>query len=344
MTPTPNPVLLRAALAAAERGWPVFPLRPGDKRPAGHPEARCPATGRCTAGHRTPEQRATIAPEAITAAWSATPYNVGIATGPAGLLVVDLDVPKDDSDTPPEAWAGMADGLDVFAVLCERAGERLPTETYAVRTRRGGQHLYFTAPEGKTLRSGAGVLGWKVDTRAWGGYVVAAGSAVQGRSYEVVHDAPPAPLPAWLCDLLTREPAPAPMPIEELAARMRRTSAYTTAAVRGELEKVLAAREGGRNRALYFAAYALARFVRLGDLTESEAEGELTSAGLSVGLAPGECRTAIQSGFRRGGATTGPTAAPQPGSGTSDGAPKGAARQGVLSALGSDPQEGRTAA
>ncbi|MFF3206650.1 bifunctional DNA primase/polymerase [Streptomyces sp. NPDC002962] len=339
-----NNHLLHAALAAAERGWPVFPLRPGDKRPAGHPEARCPGTGRCADGHRTPEQRATTVPEAISAAWNTAPYNVGIATGPAGLLVIDLDLPKDDSDTPPEEWAGTADGLDVFAVLCEHAGERLPTETYTVRTRRGGQHLYFTAPEGTTLRSGAGVLGWKVDTRAWGGYVLAAGSTVQGRPYEVIHEAPPIPLPAWLCDLLAHEPAPAPMPIEELAARMRRTSAYTTAAVRGELEKVLAAHEGGRNRALYFAAYALARFIRLGDLTESEAEAELTSAGLSVGLAAGECRTAIQSGFRRGGATTGQTAAVQPGSGTAVGVPKGVARQGVLSALGSDLQEGRTAA
>ncbi|MFD0152250.1 bifunctional DNA primase/polymerase [Streptomyces sp. NPDC055721] len=336
--------LHRAALAAAGRGWPVFPLRPGDKRPAGHPEVRCPGTGRCADGHRTPEQRATTEPGAISAAWGAAPFNVGIATGPAGLLVVDLDLPKDDSDTPPKEWAGMADGLDVFAVLCERAEARLPTETYTVRTRRGGQHLYFTAPEGKTLRSGAGVLGWKVDTRAWGGYVVAAGSTVQGRSYDVIHDAAPIPLPAWLCDLLTCEDTPAPMPIEELAARMRCTSAYIAAAVRGELEKVLAAHEGGRNRALYFAAYALARFIRLGDLAEFEAEAELTSAGLSVGLAPGECRTAIQSGFRRGGATACPMAAPPSGSGPADGAPKGAARQDVLTALGSDLQEGRTAA
>ncbi|WP_329023353.1 bifunctional DNA primase/polymerase [Streptomyces sp. NBC_00690] len=309
MTPTPTPALLAAALTAAGRGWPVFPLRPGDKRPAGHAEARCPGTGRCTDGHRTPEQRATLDPDVLAAAWGTAPYNIGIATGPAGLLVVDLDVPKDDNDTSPEEWAGVTDGMDVFAVLCEQAGERLPTETYTVRTRRGGLHLYFTAPEGKTLRSGAGALGWKVDTRAWGGYVLAAGSTMNGRTYEIVHDAPPLPLPAWLSDALTPLPASAPMPIETLSAHMRHASAYVATAVRGELEKVQSARQGGRNRALYFAAYALARFIRRGDLNESAADAELTAAGLTAGLSPGECRTAIASGFRRGGASEGANAA-----------------------------------
>ncbi|MGW7138786.1 bifunctional DNA primase/polymerase [Streptomyces xanthophaeus] len=302
MTPTIARELLSAAMAAAEHGWPVFPLRPGDKRPAGHPERNCPRTGRCTEGHRTPEQRATLVTEHIATCWQSAPYNVGIATGPAGLLVVDLDIPKDDEGAPPPEWAGATDGLDVFAMLCERAGERLPTETYTVRTRRGGQHLYFTAPAGKRLRSTGGSLGWKVDTRAWGGYVVAAGSIVGGSPYEIIHDAPTAPLPAWLGDLLTSQPAPSPMPLAELSARMRNATAYSTAALRGELDKVLSAREGGRNRAVYFAAYALARMIRHGDLTEADVSGELMSAGQSIGLSAGECRTAIRSGLIRGGA------------------------------------------
>ncbi|MFF3308997.1 bifunctional DNA primase/polymerase [Streptomyces sp. NPDC002952] len=304
MTSALAPALLRAALAVAERGWPVFPLRPGDKRPAGHPKRDCPRTGRCADGHRTPEQRATVDAANIARCWQAAPYNVGIATGPAQLVVVDLDIPKDHADSAPPEWAalGVADGLDVFAALCERAGERLPTETYTVRTRRGGQHLYFTAPEGKTLRSTGGSLGWKVDTRAWGGYVVAAGSLVGGASYEIVHDAPPVPLPAWLSDLLTPKPAPAPMPLAELSARMHNATAYSTTALRGELEKVLSARQGGRNRSVYGAAYALARLIRTGDLTEADVIGELMSAGQSIGLPEPECRTAIRSGLVRGGA------------------------------------------
>lgn len=304
MPHTAHTTLLNAALSAAARGWPVFPLRPGDKRPAGHAEALCPRIGRCTDGHRKPEDRATLDLTLIRTAWTTADYNVGVATGPAGLLVVDLDLPKPDNNVPQE-WAdlGCRDGLDVFAAVCEKAGQTMPTETYTVRTRSGGRQLYFTAPEDKTLRSSSGLLGWKVDTRAWGGYVVAAGSTVHPGRYEVIHDAPPIPLPAWLGDLLDVPPAPAPMPLSELRARMVHANAYATAALRGELEKVHAAAEGGRNRAVYFAAYALARLVHNGDLTEAEVTNELTAAGQNIGLPAGECRTAIRSGLTRGTTT-----------------------------------------
>ncbi|MFG2984762.1 bifunctional DNA primase/polymerase [Streptomyces sp. NPDC048258] len=299
MTPTPTPALLHAALAAADRGWPVFPLRPRDKRPAGHPERNCPRTGRCTDGHRTPEQRATLATEHITACWQSAPYNVGIATGPAGLLVVDLDIPKDDDGAPPTEWAGATDGLDVFAMLCERAGERLPTETFTVRTRRGGQHLYFTAPAEKQLRGSAGRLGWKVDTRAWGGYVVAAGSTVGTGSYEIIHDAPPAPLPTWLSDLLTTPPAPAPVPVAVIRSRIGKADRYATAALNGEVAKVAAAVTGAQNTTLYNAAYALGRLVAAGTLTEHEVTAALTEAALAKGLAPSRIAASVRDGIRR---------------------------------------------
>ncbi|MCX4541291.1 bifunctional DNA primase/polymerase [Streptomyces sp. NBC_01565] len=298
MTPTPAPALLCAALAAAERGWPVFPLRPGDKRPAGHPERNCPRTGRCTDGHRTPEQRATLAAEQITACWQSAPYNVGIATGPAGLLVVDLDIPKDDDGAPPAEWAGATDGLDVFAMLCERAGEPLPTETYTVRTRCGGQHLYFTAPAEKQLRGSAGRLGWKVDTRAWGGYVVAVGSTVGAGSYEIIHDAPPAPLPTWLADLLTPPPAPAPLPVAVLRSRIGKADRYATAALNGEVAKVAAAVTGTQNTTLYNAAYALGRLIAAGTLTETEVTDALTAAA-PEGLAPSRIAASIRDGIHR---------------------------------------------
>ncbi|WP_406387040.1 bifunctional DNA primase/polymerase [Streptomyces sp. NBC_00211] len=298
MTPTRTPALLRAALAAAERGWPVFPLRPGDKRPAGHPERNCPRTGRCTDGHRTPEQRATLATEHITTAWQSALYNVGIATGPAGLLVVDLDIPKEGEGAPPSEWAGATDGLDVFAMLCERAGERLPTETFTVRTRRGGQHLYFTAPAEKQLRGSAGRLGWKVDTRAWGGYVVAAGSTVGRGSYEIIHDAPPAPLPTWLGDLLTPPPTPAPVPVAVLRARIGKADRYATAALNGEVAKVAAAATGAQNTTLYNAAYALGRLIAAGALTETEVTDALTAAA-PEGLAPSRVAASIRDGIVR---------------------------------------------
>ena len=160
---TPTETLLAAALAHAARGWRVFPLRRGDKRPA----------------VKDWEPRATTDPARIERAWTAGPFNIGIATGPSGLVVLDLDRPK-PGEIPPPAYRqpGIGDGGDVLAVLCEANDQPLPVDTYAVRTGSGGTHLYFTAPPGMTLRNTAKRLGWLIDTRAHGGYVVAAGSTV----------------------------------------------------------------------------------------------------------------------------------------------------------------------
>ncbi|WP_432704997.1 bifunctional DNA primase/polymerase, partial [Actinokineospora globicatena] len=84
----------------------------------------------------------------MRAAWSLGPYNVGIATGPSGLVVVDLDVPKAADDVGPEGWnqAGIRDGADVFTVVCAGLGHEVPWDTLTTRTPSGGTHLYFTAP------------------------------------------------------------------------------------------------------------------------------------------------------------------------------------------------------
>lgn len=61
----------------------------------------------------------------------------------------------------------------------------------------GGAHLYYRAPEGAELRNTCGRLGWRIDTRAHGGYVLAAGSRLSGPAgarYEVLRDQAPAPL------------------------------------------------------------------------------------------------------------------------------------------------------
>ncbi|MFZ4296898.1 bifunctional DNA primase/polymerase [Streptomyces cinereoruber] len=293
------PSTLDSALNAASRGWPVFPLRPGDKRPAGHSEERCPHTGRCAAGHCTPEERATIDRARIEAAWTHKPYNVGLATGPAGLVVIDLDLPKPGEKTAPETWAGFRDGIEVFTAVCERAGHPVPAGTYTVRTGRGGLHLYFTAPEGKRLRGSAGRLGWKVDTRAWGGYVVAPGSVVNRRPYEVVNAVDPIPLPTWLCDLLTPPPAPAPMSVTALRARIGKADRYAAAALEGELAKLAAAPDGEHNLTLYRAAYALGRLVAAGSLSEQEVTDRLTEAALAKGLAAARTASSIRDGIRR---------------------------------------------
>ena len=309
---TAHSALLTAALGAAGHGWHVFPVAPDAKYPALHSEERCPRTGSCTAGHHGWERRATTDPDVIRRAWSHGPYGIGLACGPSGLVVVDLDTPKHPGDLPPARWAGqgITDGLDVFAALCEEHGQPGEYETFTVRTGRGGRHLYFTAPDGVTLRNttgdkGAG-LGWKVDTRAHGGYVVAAGSTVNHHPYTVVRDVPPLPLPAWLAVLLTpKAPPTAKLDMAAVRARIGRLTAYTQAAIRGEAEKVEGAGEGVRNHTLFASAAALGRLVAAGTLPQQDATDALLTAGQKAGLGEAECRRTIAKGLARGGTSVG---------------------------------------
>ncbi|GGN26201.1 bifunctional DNA primase/polymerase [Streptomyces fuscichromogenes] len=280
--------LLAAALLSAERGWPVIPLHPGAKRPSGHPERDCPRTGRCAGGHRTPEQRATTDPDLIHTAWASRPYNVGIATGPAGLVVVDLDVPK------PQEQEGAPDGATSFNALCERVGEPFPL-TYRVRTPSGGQHLYFTTPPNVRLKCTVKKLGPHIDTRAWGGYVVAAGSTTPQGAYDVAEAAIVAPLPGWLAALLTEPVKPTGPPA--LAPVRDGTKAARTALER-ECAIVAAATKGGdkgRNNTLHESACKVARFVAWGHIPRHTVEEAIQAAGESTGLSAAECRTTIRS-------------------------------------------------
>lgn len=278
--------LVHAAHAAAARGWHVFPLIPGDKRPA----------------IRNWEERATTDPERIAHCWRHAPYNIGVATGPSHLVVVDLDIAKGPDDLPPAEWAehGVHDGADVFRVLREQHDAHLfSPETFGVLTGSGGGHLYFTAPDGLELRNSAGKLGWKVDTRAAGGYVVGAGSVVNGRPYEVSCEAPVAGLPQWLAELLRPVPLPPQHPIRVALASDRRGK-WLRSAVNGELERVTRAVEGERNSALYLASIALGQLVAGGEMGAGEVTDWLAAAALQTGQSEREARRTIASGLRAG--------------------------------------------
>jgi bifunctional DNA primase/polymerase-like protein len=283
-----NHILLNAALDAAEHGWHVFPLRPGTKRPALHGEQSCTHTGPCEHGHRKWEQRATTDPDRIRAAWSTAPFNVGIATGPSGLLVVDLDTPehKGSLDAPC--------GAATFAALCERAGHAVPA-TYRVRTASGGTHLYFTAPPGVRLANTAGTLAASVDTRAWGGYVVAPGSITPTGPYEPLDTHPAAPLPAWLHTLLQPAPPTPARPGAALRLPAVDGSRAALAALHAECASVAAAPDGLRNTTLNRSAFKVGRFVAWGDLPRHVAEAAFQGAGEAAGLTAAECRATIRS-------------------------------------------------
>jgi hypothetical protein len=300
--------LRETALAAAARGWHVFPLRPDDKRPAfpDHPADAC--TGRdprCRAGHTGWETRATVDPDRIRRGWASTPYGVGIACGPSGLVVVDLDVRKPGQTPPPGCpFPDATNGIGVLSALSDAAGQPWPDETYIVKTGRNGLHLYFRHPaSGPTLRNTAGErgngLGWLVDTRAHGGYVVAAGSTVAGQPYDVVRNSEVDDLPAWLAERLTPAPLPPQRPVV-VDLPGGRAGAYLDAAIGGQLDILRRAAEGERNHTLYVSAVALGQLAAGGALSVDQAEALLTEAALSIGLTPFEIRRTVRSGLAAG--------------------------------------------
>ncbi|WP_335986500.1 bifunctional DNA primase/polymerase [Glycomyces sp. MUSA5-2] len=285
--------LLDAALDLAARGWPVFPLAEGGKRPA----------------IKQWETRATTDPDRIERCWRAGAWNIGLATGPAGLLVIDLDRPKPGQQryNPDGSIYTGAVGYDALAA--EAGGETGFGETFTVRTPSGGWHLYFARPDDLAARNTASKLAYLVDTRAGGGYVVAPGSATDTGTYDTVNGGEPAPLPAWLADRLTPADRPAPAAARtvpapaRLARRERRSArlaAYLAAAINRETTAVATTAEGGRNHRLYCAAVALGQLAASGYLTDTEAAEPLTAAARAAGLTELETARTITSGLTAG--------------------------------------------
>jgi hypothetical protein len=263
------------ALTLTAWGWHVLPCRPGAKLPA------------------TPHgfHDATDDPDRVLAWWDAVPtYNIAVATGAvSGLVVLDVD---------PGGAATMADLIRTHGPL---------PRTTAVRTPRGGWHGYYRHP-GVPVPCSAGKLGRNVDVRGDGGYVLTPPSTVNGTAYTWRDDPWPGPpalaeLPAAWLELLTVDPEPvrptrpATPPVPGVAGRL---ASWTTAAVRGELEAVLAAPVGTRNHTLNRAAFRLGQLTAAGALDQEAATVALEAAAAGCGLAPSEARRTIGSGFGSG--------------------------------------------
>ncbi|MGW4368040.1 bifunctional DNA primase/polymerase [Nocardia takedensis] len=199
---------------------------------------------------------------------------MGIACGPSGLHVLDLDTGHDRP--PPPTWAGATDGRDVLARLAVEAGQPLPVPTLTVGTPSGGLHLYYRAPREPVLRNTIARLGWRVDSRGEGGYVVAPGSALPTGDYQLLHDHTPIPLPRWLIELLT--PPPPPPTSAVAAVEIAHPDAYVAAALRNQADRIIRAGTGTRHRQVLLAANSLGRLVGAGLLDHDHAHQVLTAA------------------------------------------------------------------
>lgn len=161
--------MLRAALAYAAAGWPVFPCRPDSPR--------CPHAGKCRLCKSPLTEHgfhdATTGEAVIRAWWERWPdANPAIATGAPGPDVLDVDV-------KPEG-----NGFSALNQL-KRAGI-LTGAAALVRTRSGGLHIYFAG-------TGQGCHALRrrhLDFKARGGYVLAPPSAVHGKPYELLDRRP----------------------------------------------------------------------------------------------------------------------------------------------------------
>ncbi|MEV8038496.1 bifunctional DNA primase/polymerase [Streptomyces sp. NPDC086182] len=335
--PNPEPSVaasLATASWCARRGWPVHPLAPGRKTPAAnctqcrtipHPPGECPclSAGRWCHGFHA----ATLDQRRITNWWGAHPeFGVGIACGPAGLVVIDIDAhptqpPNRDRILPgipigaKVDLTGLADGFHTLAVLAALRGQQSPAEdnsTLRVRTPSGGLHVWYRASDNRRWRCSSGssqgaALAWQVDVRAHGGYIIAPGTTTRDGTYTPVDGVrEPAALPTWLAQELERTghlpapsiPAPRPVPPRAqqavLAAGGGRDSLQRMlAAVLAPIEACGHVTEGaGFSDTLNRAAYTLGGLVAAGRLTEEEAEIALTQA--AAASRPGQERRVAQ--------------------------------------------------
>ncbi|MEU5241669.1 bifunctional DNA primase/polymerase [Streptomyces lydicus] len=222
----------------ATRGWPVHPLATGQKTPAAncpackdrsHAPAACPChrEGKWCHGFHS----ATTDTALITKWWTQEPgFGVGVACGPAHLVVLDVDahaakVPDRSRllpgiPIPPQVnLTGLASGYDTLALLAAYRRQVNPAEdesTLRIRTPSGGLHIWYNSPPEIRYRSSTGsspkvALAWQVDIRAHGSYIVApgtrttAGHRTTAGTYTPVGPArEPAALPDWLAGELQR--------------------------------------------------------------------------------------------------------------------------------------------
>ena len=167
---------LEAAIKLAESGFYVFPLKPNSKLPQIDDFPN----------------RATRDVEAIKKFWTDPvmgtehPYNVGISTskynGNQALVVVDVD-DKGKKKGSEEVLKLELSGLDFI-------------ETASQNTPSGGRHLIYRASE--PVKQGESVLAKGIDIRSKGGYIVAAGSVIDGKEYTWGPALTVAPCPEWI--------------------------------------------------------------------------------------------------------------------------------------------------
>ena len=286
---------LRLAARYIARGWLAFILSWSKV-----PVANCE---RCTAEHITPQQMEACGCLCCHGFYAAT-LDLGRITEmvrlhPRGLLAIRTGAPSGTAVVDVDR-AGIP-------VMREMVANKTLPRTMTAASGGGGYHLVYAHPGGKVM-SGAGKVAEGIDSKADGAYIVVAPS-VHPQTRQPYRWLSPftddlTPMPPALADRL-REPSSAGEGWGALRvpAGSLRGNRYAEAALRGELERLLAlaGTEGERNDTLAKkAAFSLGQLVASGALDKERTASLLEQAALRIGLKPGEVRRAIASGFRAG--------------------------------------------
>jgi hypothetical protein len=270
-----------AALALATEGHPVLPLTTPEASGCSCRNPDCGSIGKHPRGGLG-LAHASSDPRTVAAWWDWWPTaNVGLRCD--GMLVVDIDGEP---------------GEESLEHLERRLG-RLPA-TRAQQTG-GGRHLLYTVPADVELGNSTSSVGSPTGLHLRAGkrgYIVAplsvhaSGSVYRWRDPE----APVSKLPAAYLEALRRRPVAA-LPV---ANSNGRTTAYGSAALRGELERLLRATEGNRNEHLNLTVFRLAQLVAGGEIDRAELEREALAIALLTGLDQTESESTIRSGLCAG--------------------------------------------
>ncbi len=200
---------------------------------------------------------------------------VGVACGPSGLVVVDVDSYK-------------AEAEESMRWLTENGFDLPPTLT--AETASGGKHFYYQASASQALgNTAAGLPGVErklpgIDFRADGGYVVAPPTRRgDGGEYRFTNEQEPAACPDWLTPA-QRSPAQRSSRAERhLTPPKDNTVALKRLA--GLAKHLAETPEGERHAALYTIARTLGQLVDSGHLTRDQIHAQLYDAAQRNGSA-----------------------------------------------------------
>lgn len=166
------------ALNYARHGFRIFPLVPNGKTPANEGNWR---------------KTASSDPQRVHDMWTCPvlgaeqDYNIGIALD-RNTLVVDIDV-RDGKQ-----------GKESLEFV-EAIYEPLPP-TLTIGTPTGGEHRYYRVEDSSSF---AKTLATDIDLKGEGGYVVAAGSTIDGKPYRLLNAVDLAQAPSWIGERAPRK-------------------------------------------------------------------------------------------------------------------------------------------